>query len=115
MRDILDELTRVRGVGGCLLLDGDGLLMEAALRAGTDEQTVAGAAGALIDTAKRMCDSLALGRQTGFSAHGEQGGIMLLATGPAHLLVLLDPNANLALLRLEVKPFLERIAQRLSL
>ena len=40
---------------------------------------------------------------------------MLLTAGPAHLLVLLDPNANLALLRLEVKPFLERIAQRLAL
>ena len=115
MQVILGELNRVRGVGGGLLLDGDGLLMEAALRSGIDEQTLSAAAGNLIGQAQRLCESLKLGRQTGFSAHGDQGGIMLCAAGPAFLLVLLDPSANLALLRLEVKPFVDRITQRLSL
>jgi predicted regulator of Ras-like GTPase activity (Roadblock/LC7/MglB family) len=115
MQDILAELTRVRGVGGCLLLNADGLLMESSLRAGTDEQAVAGAAGALLDTARRACEAQGLGRQAAFSAHADQGGVLLIAAGPAHLLVLLDPNANIALLRLEVKPFLDRIAQRLAL
>lgn len=115
MQDILGELNRVRGVGGGLLLDGDGLLMASALRSGIDEAGLSAAGGNLIGQAQRLCESLKLGRQSGFSAHGEQGGVMLCAAGPAFLLVLLDPNANLALLRLEVKPFVERIAQRLSL
>lgn len=115
MQDILGELNRVRGVGGTLLFNADGLLMESALRSDIDEQSLSAAAGNLIGHAQRLCEAMKIGRQTGFSSHGDQGGLMICAAGPATLLVLLDPSANLALLRLEVKPFVERIAQRLSL
>lgn len=115
MQDILGELNRVRGVGGCLLFNADGLLMESMLRSDVDEQALAAAAGALIAQAARMCDSLGIGRQNAFSASGDQGGVMMCTAGAGTLLILLDPNANLALLRLEVKPFAERIAQRLTL
>jgi predicted regulator of Ras-like GTPase activity (Roadblock/LC7/MglB family) len=115
MQDILGELNRVRGIGGCLLFNADGLLMESMLRSDVDEQAVAAAAAILIGEAGRLCDGLGLGRQQTFSASAEQGGIMMSAAGPGTLLILLDPGANLALLRLEVKPFAERIAQRLTL
>lgn len=115
MQDILSELNRVRGVGGSLLFDADGLLMESALRSDVDESALSAAGGSLIGQAQRLCETMKIGKQTTFSAHGDKGGVMLAAAGPAVLLVLLDPNANLALLRLEVKPFIERITQRLSL
>jgi|JFJP01.1.fsa_nt_gi predicted regulator of Ras-like GTPase activity (Roadblock/LC7/MglB family) len=115
MQDILGELNRVRGVGGCLLFNSDGLLMESMLRSDVDEQALAASGGALIAQATRMCEALGIGRQTAFSANGDQGGVMVLAAGQATLLVLLDPSANLALLRLELKPFLERITSRLTL
>lgn len=115
MQDILSELNRVRGVGGSLLFNADGLLMESALRSDIDEQSLAAAAGNLLSQAQRMCDALAIGRQSTLSAHGEHGGIMVSSAGPATLLLLLDPTANLALLRLEAKPFIDRIVQRLSL
>jgi predicted regulator of Ras-like GTPase activity (Roadblock/LC7/MglB family) len=115
MQDILSELNRVRGVGGSILFNADGLLMESALRSDIDEQGLSAAAGNLITQAQRLCDALSIGKQTGFAASGDEGGVMVCAAGPGTLLVLLDPNANLALLRLEVKPFLERITQRLSL
>jgi len=115
MQDILQELNRVRGVGGCLLFNADGLLMESALRSDVDEAGLAAAAGSLIAQATRMCDALSIGRQNTFSASSDQGGVMVCAAGAGSLLVLLDPSANLALLRLEVKPFTDRIAQRLTL
>jgi predicted regulator of Ras-like GTPase activity (Roadblock/LC7/MglB family) len=115
MQDILQELNRVRGVGGCLLFNADGLLMESALRSDVDEQALAAAAGTLIAQATRMCDSLGVGRQSAFSASGDQGGVMVCAAGAGSLLILLDPSANLALLRLELKPFADRITQRLTL
>ncbi len=115
MQDILGELNRVRGVGGCLLFNADGLLMESALRSDGDEQGLAAAAGTLIAQATRMCEQLGIGKQNAFSASGDQGGVMMCAAGAGTLLLLLDPSANLALLRLEVKPFTDRIAQRLTL
>lgn len=115
MLDILGELNRVRGVGGSLLFNADGLLMEAALRSDADEQGLAAAAGNLIAQTSRMCEQLGIGRQNAFSASGDQGGVMIAAAGAGTLLILLDPSANLALLRLEVRPFADRIAQRLTL
>ncbi len=115
MQDILGELNRVRGVGGSLLFNADGLLMESALRSDVDEQGLAAAASSLISQAARMCEQLGIGKQNAFSASGDQGGVMVCAAGAATLLILLDPSANLALLRLEVKPFIDRIAQRLTL
>ncbi len=43
MQDILDQLNRVRGVGGSLLISGDGLPMASALRTGVDENNLAAA------------------------------------------------------------------------
>jgi predicted regulator of Ras-like GTPase activity (Roadblock/LC7/MglB family) len=115
MRDLLDELNRVRGIGGCLLVSPDGLIMESALRQGTDEQLLSAAVGHLLGQGQRLIQALQLGRFEHFTAHSEQGGLLLFASGNAILVILVDPKANLALLRLEVKPFLERIASRLSL
>lgn len=115
MQDILAEIGRIRGIGGALLFNADGLLMDSMLRSDVDEQSLAAAAGTLIAEAARACEQLGLGRQQSFSAASEKGGVFACAAGPAMLLVLVDPQANLALLRLEVKPFAERIAQRLAL
>ena len=39
----------------------------------------------------------------------------MVSTGPAFLAIIIDPSANLALLQLEAKPFVDRITQRLAL
>ena len=115
MQEILIQLNRVRGVGGSLLVSGDGLAMASALRDGTDEGQLAATVGSLIEHSQRLTQHLELGAPRHVHAASEQGSLLLLTAGNGYLVVVVDPAANLALLQLEAKPFLERIAQRLSL
>lgn len=115
MQEILMQLNRVRGVGGSLLVSGEGLAMASALREGTDEAQLSATVGNLIEHSQRLCQHLELGAPRHVHTASEQGSLLMLAAGNGYLVVVVDPAANLALLQLETKPFLERIAQRLSL
>jgi uncharacterized protein len=115
MQEILEQLNRVRGVGGSMLISGDGLPMASALRAGTDENDLGAALSGLIDKSQGMCKHLELGTCRSVQGFGGDGGVLLFAAGPGFLAVLVDPAANLALLQLEAKPFAEKIAQKLAL
>ena len=115
MQEILVQLNRVRGVGGSLLVSGDGLTVASALREGLDEAQLAATVGDVIDHGQRLCQHLALGAPRQLQAGSEQGSLLLSAAGNGWLVVIVDPAANLALLQLETKPFIERLAQRLSL
>ncbi|GDY13273.1 hypothetical protein LBMAG53_21510 [Planctomycetota bacterium] len=115
MDEILVQLNRVRGVGGSLLCSADGLPIATALREGADESRLAAAVASLVESASRMASMLQLGSVASTAATSDTGSILLLAAGNAYLVIVADPAANLALLQLEAKPFVERIAQRLSL
>jgi predicted regulator of Ras-like GTPase activity (Roadblock/LC7/MglB family) len=115
MDEILVQLNRVRGVGGSLLCSADGLPIATALREGADEARLAAAVASLVEQGVRLANALGLGDVAATSATADQGGIILLRTGSAYLAILVDPAANQALLQIETKPFVERLAQRLSL
>jgi predicted regulator of Ras-like GTPase activity (Roadblock/LC7/MglB family) len=115
MDDLLQQLNRVRGVGGSVLLSAEGLPIAAALREGVDETRLSAAAGTLMESAARLGRHLGLGAVGTLTTADEQGALLLIAAGKAWLAVVIDPAANLALLQLEARPFVERIAQRLSL
>jgi uncharacterized protein len=115
MNDVLDQLNRVRGVGGSLLVSNEGLVMASALRSGIDENQIAASLGTLLEGATKIAQVFQLGKIAAFNAGSDQGGMVLVSTGPAFLAIIVDPSANLALLQLETKPFVERITQRLTL
>lgn len=115
MQDLLTQLNRVRGVGGSLMVSADGLPMASALRAGTDETALSAAMGEVIGSTVRMAQLFGLGAPASFTAHTEQGGLLILSAGPAFVAVLIDPSANTALLQLEAKSVIDRIAGRLTL
>ncbi len=115
MQDILDQLNRVRGVGGSVLISADGLPMASALRSGVDENNLAATLSGLIEKSQGLCGRLGLGGCKSVQGFGGNGAVLLFSAGPGFLAVLVDPAANLALLQLEAKPFAEKISQRLSL
>ena len=115
MQEILIQLNRVRGVGGSLLVSSDGLPMASALREGLDENQLAATVGSLIEHSQSLAKHLNLGNPRHLHTTSEQGSLLLLVAGNGYLVVVIDAQANLTLLQLETKPFIERIAQRLSL
>ena len=115
MQEILEQLNRVRGVGGSLLVSADGLPMASALRDGIDESQLAASIGSMIEHSQSLINHMKLGASKHLHVASDQGSILLMTAGNGFLAVIVDPQANLTLMQLETKPFLERIAQRLSL
>lgn len=115
MQEILVQLSRVRGVGGSLLVSNEGLSIASALRDGTDEEKLAADMGPLLQQANMLCSHVSLGTPRLIQANGSQGTLLMTVAGNGFLVILVDPGANLAMLQLEAKPFIERLAQRLSL
>ena len=115
MQEVLTQLNRIRGVGGSLLLSQDGLPMASALRTGTDENQLAAALAEVIGAAHRMARQIGIGAPNSFLANCSEGTMLVLGAGPAFVAILVDPTANLALLQIEAKSIVERIAQRIAL
>jgi predicted regulator of Ras-like GTPase activity (Roadblock/LC7/MglB family) len=115
MIDLLEQLNRVRGVGGSLLLSADGLAIASSLRNDTDEDTLSAALGNLIERSLALCDRLHLQQAIFVQLQGDAGGLLLLRSGPGFLAMVTDPHANLALLQLEAKPYVDALAQRMAL
>ncbi|MFW5751360.1 MAG: roadblock/LC7 domain-containing protein [Planctomycetota bacterium] len=115
MQQVLSQLNQVRGVGGCLLCSPDGLTMASALREDVDEDSLSANIANLISHATGLVDRMTQGKPTACHIAGRDGGLLLLAAGPGYLVVITNPNANLALLQLEARPFVDAIAQRLNL
>ena len=115
MDDLLQQLNHVRGVGGSVLVSSEGLPVAAAVRGDADENRLAAAVGAALEHAGRLAAAADLGRVTGLNAGGEHGSLLVLSAGKAQLAVIADASANQALLALETRPYVERIAKRLTL
>lgn len=115
MDDILDRINQLRGVGGSLFLNPEGLAIAARLRAGTDETTLSANLAEMVANAVRLAKSIGIGRPHLLHAHAGEGGLTVMAAGPGFLALILDPQANLTLLQLEIRPFLESIKKRTSL
>jgi len=115
MQDVLTHLNRIRGVGGSLLLSQDGLPMASALRSDTDESQLAAAVAEALGAAQRLVKQLNLGIPSTLTANHAQGTLLILGAGPAFVALLVEPTANQALLQIEAKAVVERIAQRISL
>lgn len=115
MNDTLDAINRIRGVGGCLMLSSDGLAIASALRTDIDEDALSASLADMVARCFRLCTEAKIDKPRLLHTHSDQGGVVLMAAGPGYLALIIDPNANLALLHLEVRPFIESIAEQLSL
>jgi len=115
MDPILDQLIRLRGVGGCLVLSSEGLTVASRLREGVDEDDLAAQVSELISQSQAACDRMQIGAATLIHAQSESGALALMAAGDAAFLaVVIDPAANLALLQLEIQPFVDALSKQLA-
>jgi uncharacterized protein len=115
MNNILEQLNRVRGIGGSLLLSSEGLPIATSLRNDIDEDDLSASLGAVLERSLALCERAQLPSPGYVQLQSSDGGLLLLRSGPGYLAVLTDPQANLALLQLEIKPYVEALAERMAL
>jgi len=98
----LEQLTRVRGVRGAVVVDAqDGIALAGALRDGEDGDALAALAGAVMMRLVRGSDAAGLGPARLVYLRGDDGLLCAAPFGGTLLIaVLADRSANLGLVRL---------------
>ena len=111
-RRALDNITRVRGVRGAMLVAGDdGLIVAESLMGGVRGDAVAALAASLHKRFRQAMDAGAAGAPHFLHLQGD-GGTLIVIPAPDGVLVVAvgDPNMNVGLVRLEMLRAAEGLA-----
>ena len=104
MKEILAGLCRVPGVSGAMAVSSDGLLIASQTELGGKdaEEAAAAVAGNLGKVVGPVLQKLGRGELKHVVVSGAGGRVLLVGSGPGCLVALLEPDANLGLVQLEL-------------
>ena len=115
MQEILNQINKVRGVRGSLVIGQDGIVVAAELGIDVSDDTVAAVASQILRSLSSALERIKIGSFNRFIVSGENGKIAIVNAGErALLLVLLDKDVNLGLASVEIRDAVGLIEKRLT-
>ncbi len=111
MRSILKQLNDVVGVKGSLAVTKDGIVIASHLGRHLEEDMVAAMAAGVIRSTRRALEQHGLRHFDRFTLVASHGKMVFADTGPAFLVVVMDRNANVAPVQIEIESAAMRIRQ----
>lgn len=114
MYEILKRLNKIEGMHGTLVMGKDGLVVAADLGTDADENAVAAVASQILSSLQGALDRMGMGGLRTFSVTGREGKVVLADAGSVVLVALLDLDANVGLVAVEIKEAVNRLREKLS-
>ncbi|WP_456481877.1 roadblock/LC7 domain-containing protein [Methanopyrus sp.] len=111
---VLADLNRVEGVHGSLVVSSDGLIIAEAVPPDIDSEIVGAIATTVYGSGERVVDEMDLGNLEQMLIEATHGKVMIVDVGEdATLVLVVEPDANLGLIRLRAQEAAEEIAKQL--
>ena len=108
---LLAEITRVRGVSGCMIVaEADGLIVGSVLEASMRGPAVAALAASLYRKARLAAQAAGFGAAAFMQLEAEQGRVCAVGRGGLVLVAVAEPRANVGLIRVELLRAAEGLA-----
>jgi len=103
-KQVLDLITRVRGVRGAMLVSGDdGLVVAEQLMEGIKGTAVAALAASLAGRLRRAMEGAGIGASVFWHLQAEHGALLVVPAASGILVVAVtEPDVNVGLVRLEL-------------
>ncbi|MCZ7644771.1 MAG: roadblock/LC7 domain-containing protein [Planctomycetota bacterium] len=102
MQSILSKLNKVSGVRGCMVVNKDGIVAASEFGIDVDENGIGAVASSILAALEAAVKRIKLGNLKRFLVTGDENKIAIVDTGPALLLVLLQRDANMGLINVEL-------------
>ena len=100
---VIGDVTRMRGVTGCMVVDeADGLVVAAALQAGMRGNAVAALAASLYRKARRSAAAAGFGAAAFMQLDAEAGRVFVVGHNGLLLVAVAEPRASVGLIRVEL-------------
>jgi len=112
---ILDEVNKIRGVQGSLVMGKDGMVVASDISTEVKDNAVAAVASQVLGSLQGALRRMDLGSFSRFVVTGSEGRIAMLDAGNALLIALLEPNVNMGLVGVELKRARDRVHERAKL
>jgi len=108
---VLDALTRQRGVRASMVADAaDGIAIDSNLQFGQDGNRVAALSASLYRKARQSARAAGLGATGFMQLEAEDGRLCILGGDTLVLVVIAEPDANVGLIRIEMRRAAEQLA-----
>jgi hypothetical protein len=116
VQEILNQINKIRGVRGSLVIGRDGIVVAADMGIDVSDETIAAVASQILSSLRNALERMKLGRFDRFTVSGKSGKITIVNAGKhALLLVLLDEDMNLGQVSLEITDAVSQIAKRIEI
>jgi hypothetical protein len=111
---ILADINKITGVKGALVTGRDGLIIASTVSGDPDPEAAGALATTIYTTAERSMEDLGEGDTNQVIIEGNNGKILMVASGEGILVVFTEPTVNLGFLRMEMKKTVTRIKAALG-
>ena len=115
MYEILNRLNKIEGVHGSLIMGADGLVIAAELGTDVDENAVAAVGSQILGSLQGALRRMQMGGFQRFVVTGRDGKIILANGGSVIVVLLLDLDANLGLVGVDVKEAIQEIHRKVRM
>jgi predicted regulator of Ras-like GTPase activity (Roadblock/LC7/MglB family) len=113
--EILNQLNKIEGVHGSLIMGADGLVIAAELGTDVDENAVAAVGSQILGSLQGALRRMQMGGFQRFVVTGRDGKIILANAGSVIVVLLLDLDANLGLVSVDVKEAIQEIQRKVRM
>ncbi len=115
MYAILNNLNKVEGIHGSLIMGKDGIVVAADLGTDADETAIAAVGSQILSSLEGALKRMNMGALRRFVVTGREGKIIMADADIALLVVLLDLDANMGLATIEIKEAVKAIREKLRM
>ena len=112
MIEILDDLNKVAGVKGCMVVTQDGIVVSAALGSDLDQEAVAAVSSSLIKAARNAMEAVGMKPFKRFVQVCSWGRMVFVDLEIAYLVVITSQNIKLDVIVMEIDSSARRIKTR---
>ena len=109
MRKIVDDLIRIDGVIGSLLVGKDGLVVSSTLLEDEDAEMLGAMAAAIFGTVAKAATSIGVGALRNTIVEAAEGSIQLIEAEDLILVVITEKGVNLGMIRIEMRKAAKRV------
>jgi hypothetical protein len=113
--EILNKLNKTEGVHGSLIMGMDGIVVAAELGTEVDENAVAAVGSQILGSLQGALRRMQMGGFQRFVVTGRDGKIILANAGTVIVVLLLDLDANLGLVGVDVKEAIKEIQDKVRM
>src|SRR6476619_2032749 len=115
MRHIVEDLIRVDGVIGSLLVGKDGLVVASTLLEDEDAEVLGAMSAAMFGTIAKAAERIGVGTLRDTIVEATEGSIQLIEAEDLILVVITERGVNLGMIRIEMRKAAKRVREEIPM